>query len=69
VGFDPFNLEGLNRVFSVEMNRLQRGALSLLADEAERQRIMATELLKLCSDKKALDCVWQDTLQEKWIDL
>jgi hypothetical protein len=54
VGFDPFDLDGLNRVFSVEINRLQRGALSLLADEGERQRVMATELLKLCSDKKML---------------
>ena len=54
VGFDPFDLDGLNRIFSVEMNRLQRGALSLLADEAERQRVMATELLKLCSDKRVL---------------
>jgi hypothetical protein len=54
VGFDLFDLEGLNRIFSVEMNRLQRGALKLLADEGERQRVTATELLKLCSDKKVL---------------
>jgi hypothetical protein len=54
IGFDPFGLEGLNRIFSVEINRLQRGPLSLLADETERQRIMAAELLKLSSDKRAL---------------
>jgi len=54
VGFDPFELDGLKRVFSVELNRLQRGPLSLLTDEAERQRFMTTELLKLSSDKRVL---------------
>src|SRR5712691_1757784 len=52
LGFDPFGLDGLNRIFSVEINRLSRGALSLLADETERQRVMAAELLKLSSNKR-----------------
>ena len=53
VGFDPFGLEGLNRIFSVQTNRLRRGPLALLTDEGERERFLAAELLKLSSDKKA----------------
>jgi hypothetical protein len=47
-----YTLEGLNRVFSVELSRLRRGPLSLLATEADRQHAEANELIKLSSDKR-----------------
>jgi hypothetical protein len=39
LNFDPHSLEGLNRVFAVEINRLTRGPLAALTDETERQRM------------------------------
>jgi hypothetical protein len=50
--FDPYSLDGLNRVFAVEINRLQRGPLAVVTDEAERQRILSTELLRMSADKR-----------------
>ena len=50
--FDPYSLEGLNRVFAVGINRLQRGPLAVVTDEAERQKVLSTELLKMSSDKR-----------------
>ena len=50
--FDPYSLEGLNRVFAVEINRLQRGPLAVITDEAEKQRMPSTELLRMSADKR-----------------
>jgi hypothetical protein len=50
--FDPHSLEGLNRVFAVEINRLQKGPLAALTDEAEREKMLSTELLRLSADKR-----------------
>ena len=50
--FDPHDWDGLNRVFSVEIARLKRGALTAIADEALRQATLAAEILKLSADKK-----------------
>jgi hypothetical protein len=50
--FDLYSLEGLNRVFAVEINRLQRGPLAVITDEAEKQRVLSTELLRLSADKR-----------------
>ena len=50
--FDLYSLEGLNRVFAVEINRLQRGPLAVITDEAEKQRLLSTELLRLSADKR-----------------
>jgi Type I restriction enzyme R protein N terminus (HSDR_N) len=50
--FDPYSLEGLNRVFAVQINQLQRGPLSVITDEAEKQRALSTELLHLSADKR-----------------
>ena len=50
--FDPYSLEGLNRVFAVEINRLQRGPLAVITDEAEKQRMLSTELLRISADKR-----------------
>lgn len=52
VGFDLYSMDGLNRVFSVELNRLRNGPLKLLADDAERLRAEATELIKWSADKR-----------------
>jgi len=51
--FDPHSLDGLNRVFAVEINRLNKGPLAAISDEHERQRMLSTELLKLSNDKRA----------------
>jgi hypothetical protein len=53
LNFDPHSLEGLNRVFAVEINRLTRGPLAALTDETERERMLSTELLRLSTDKRA----------------
>ena len=50
--FDPYSLEGLNRVFAVEINQLQRGPLAVITDEAEKQRMLSTELLRMSADKR-----------------
>lgn len=50
--FDPYSLEGLNRVFSVEINRLQRGPLAVISDEVEKQRMLSTQLLQISADKR-----------------
>ena len=50
--FDPYSLEGLNRVFAVEIGRLQRGPLAVITDETERQWALSTELLRLSADKR-----------------
>jgi hypothetical protein len=50
--FDPYSLEGLNRVFAVEINRLQGGPLAVITDEAEKQRVLSTELLRMSADKR-----------------
>jgi hypothetical protein len=50
--FDPYSLEGLNRVFAVEINRLQRGPLAVITNEAEKQRMLSTELLRISADKR-----------------
>ncbi|MGC2413059.1 MAG: hypothetical protein WA459_10240 [Stellaceae bacterium] len=52
VGFDLYTLEGLNRVFSVELNRLRRGALSMMPTEVARQHAEANELIKLSGNKR-----------------
>jgi hypothetical protein len=36
----------------VEINRLQRGPLAVITDEAEKQRVLSTELLRLSADKR-----------------
>ena len=51
--FDPYSLDGLNRVFAVEINRLNRGPLAAISDETTRERILSAELLKLSADKRA----------------
>jgi hypothetical protein len=50
--FDLYSLEGLNRVFAVEINRLQRGPLAVITDPAERERMLSTELLRMSGDKR-----------------
>lgn len=50
--FDPYSLEGLNRIFAVEISRLQRGPLAVITDEAEKQRMLSTELLRISADKR-----------------
>jgi hypothetical protein len=50
--FDPYSLEGLNRVFAVAINRLQRGPLAVITDEAEKKRTLSTELLRMSADKR-----------------
>jgi hypothetical protein len=50
--FDPYSLDGLNRIFAVDINRLTRGPLAAVADEPTRQSMLATELLKLSADKR-----------------
>lgn len=50
--FDPFGIDGITRVFSTELSRLQRGPLSLIKDEAERERLISNELFKLSNDKR-----------------
>ncbi len=52
VQFDPYSTEGLHRVFAVEINQLQKGALQVIDDTAERQRMLATELLRMSADKR-----------------
>lgn len=52
IGFDPYHIDGLNRIFSVELSRLRKGALSVVRDEHEQQRLLAAELLRLSADKK-----------------
>jgi hypothetical protein len=52
VGFDLYTVEGLNRVFSVELNRLRRGPLALMLDEGDRQRAEANELIKLSANRR-----------------
>ena len=51
--FDPFDWDGLNRVFSVEIARLKRGVLANITDDTQRQGMLANEVLKLSADKKA----------------
>jgi len=51
--FDPHSKDGLNRVFSVEINRLLKGPLAVVSDPNERQRILSNELLKLSGDTRA----------------
>jgi hypothetical protein len=51
--FDPHSLEGLSRVFDVEINRLLKGPLAAIADDVERQKALSTELLRLRNDRKA----------------
>lgn len=53
VGFDIFDIDGMQRIFSIEINRLKRGALALIKDEAERSRLLAAELLRLGQDRRA----------------
>jgi hypothetical protein len=52
VGFEVFHLDGLKRIFGRDLSRLQKGALSVVGDEAERNKMTAQELLRLSSDKK-----------------
>lgn len=52
LGFDPYDAEGLTRVFSLDLNRLRKGALSVITDSADRQKLESAELLRLSSDKK-----------------
>ena len=52
LGFDPYDLEGLNRIFSVELGRLKRGALALLKDEGEQQKEISKELQRLSQNKQ-----------------
>jgi hypothetical protein len=51
--FDPYELEGLKRVFDVEINRLYKGPLAAISDESEREKLLYTELLKLTNDTRA----------------
>jgi hypothetical protein len=51
--FDPYSLDGLNRVFAVEINRLHKGPLAAISDESERQQMLSAELVKLSNDKRA----------------
>lgn len=50
--FDPHSLDGLNKVFAVEINRLTKGPLAAISDDAERRRALSTELLRLSGDKR-----------------
>ncbi|MCW2205602.1 hypothetical protein M2227_007692 [Bradyrhizobium elkanii] len=52
LGFDQFNIEALDRIFSVELNRFKRGPLSLITDQSERERALSNELMKLTNDKR-----------------
>lgn len=51
--FDPYSLEGLKRVFDVEISRLIRGPLATIQDESERDKLLYNELLRLSSNKRA----------------
>lgn len=50
--FDPYASEGLHRVFAVEINRLLKGPLAGIVDPPEKQKMLATELLRLSADKR-----------------
>src|SRR5260370_34659283 len=50
--FDPYSLDGLNRIFAVDINRLVKGPLAAIADESKRQTMLATELLRISADKR-----------------
>jgi hypothetical protein len=50
--FDPFDLDGITRVFGTEIARLQKGALSMISDVSERERLISNELFKLSNDKR-----------------
>lgn len=50
--FDPYSNEGLHRVFSTDIKRVYK-ALEGVENEAERQRMVATELLRLSADKRS----------------
>ena len=52
--FDPYSLDGLKKIFAVEINRLIKGPLAALSNEPERQTFLATELLRLSADKRLL---------------
>ena len=52
--FDWFELESLNRIFSTELKRLNKGALSVIQDKSERERLISNELFKLSSDRRTL---------------
>jgi hypothetical protein len=49
--FDPYSIDGLNGVFAVEINRLNKGPLAALQSENDRQKALSSELLRLSADK------------------
>ena len=49
---DPYTYEGLTRVFATEISRLQKGPLSVISDETERQKVLSAELIKLSADRR-----------------
>lgn len=50
--FDIHSLEGLRRIFSVDINRLNKGPIAAISDQAEREKFLSLELLKLTADTK-----------------
>ena len=50
--FDPYSIDGLHRVFAVEINRIQKGPLAAINDVAEKEKMLSNELLRLSADKR-----------------
>jgi hypothetical protein len=52
VNFDIYDYKELIKIFSVEINRLQRGPLALIENDHDRAKIIYQSLIEMQSDKK-----------------